>query len=103
MCHICRDSKTHTDHKFRPIDEAAQDHREELQSSLKLLQNKLELVAKVRLKFDQTTKHIKVQARHKERQIKEQFKRLHPFLEDGARMAARREEEEQKSQRMEED
>ncbi|XP_059201663.1 E3 ubiquitin-protein ligase TRIM39-like [Centropristis striata] len=102
VCHICKDSKTHTDHRFRPIDEAAHDHREELQTSLKLLQSKLELVKEVKLKFDQTAEHIKVQARHTEKQINGQFMKLHQFLDDEeeARMAALREEEEQKSQMM---
>uniref|UniRef100_A0AAX7UAP2 B30.2/SPRY domain-containing protein n=1 Tax=Astatotilapia calliptera TaxID=8154 RepID=A0AAX7UAP2_ASTCA len=56
------------------------------------------------LKFDQTAEHIKVQARHTERQIKEQFKKLHQFLaeEEEARLAALREEEEQKSGMMKE-
>ncbi|CAI5670150.1 unnamed protein product [Oreochromis niloticus] len=45
-----------------------------------------------------------VQARHTERQIKEQFKKLHQFLEEEeeARLAALREEEEQKSGMMKE-
>ena len=47
-------------------------------------------------------KHIKVQARFTETQIKEQFKKLHQSLEEEeeARMAALREEEEQKSRMM---
>uniref|UniRef100_A0A3Q3H3J3 Uncharacterized protein n=1 Tax=Labrus bergylta TaxID=56723 RepID=A0A3Q3H3J3_9LABR len=55
--------------------------------------------------FDQTAEHIQVQARHTERQIKEQFKKLHQFLEEEeeARLCALREEEEQKSQRMKEE
>ncbi|XP_023264480.1 nuclear factor 7, brain-like, partial [Seriola lalandi dorsalis] len=46
----------------------------------------------------------KVQAQHTERQIKEQFKKLHQFLEEEeeARITALREEEEQKSQMMKE-
>ncbi|KAF3855646.1 hypothetical protein F7725_016369 [Dissostichus mawsoni] len=28
VCVVCRDSRTHTNHRFRPIDEAAQDLRE---------------------------------------------------------------------------
>ncbi|TKS91491.1 Nuclear factor 7, ovary [Collichthys lucidus] len=102
VCHICRDSKKHTEHRFRPIDEAAQDHREELQTSLKPLKEKLKIFEGVQLKFDQTAEHIKVQARRTERQIKDQFKKLHQFLEEEeeARMAALREEEEQKSQMM---
>ncbi|TKS91510.1 Nuclear factor 7, ovary [Collichthys lucidus] len=102
VCHICRDSKKHTKHRFRPIDEAAQDHREELQTSLKPLKEKLKIFEGVQVKFDQTAEHIKVQARRTERQIKDQFKKLHQFLEEEeeARMAALREEEEQKSQMM---
>ncbi|XP_038547971.1 E3 ubiquitin-protein ligase TRIM39-like [Micropterus salmoides] len=102
VCVICRDSKTHNNHRFRPIDEAAQDHREELQKSLKPLQEKLKLFEQVKGNCDQTAEHIKVQARNTERQIKEQFEKLHQFLqeEEEARIAAVREEEEQKSQTM---
>uniref|UniRef100_A0A668RZP3 RING-type domain-containing protein n=1 Tax=Oreochromis aureus TaxID=47969 RepID=A0A668RZP3_OREAU len=70
VCLICRDSKMHTNHRFRPIQEFC----------------------------DKTAEHIKVQARHTERQIKEHFKRMHQFLqeEEEARITALREEEEQK-------
>ncbi|KAM9441657.1 uncharacterized protein ACWYII_014041 [Salvelinus alpinus] len=46
--------------------------------------------------------HIKSQAQHTERQIKEKFKKLHQFLQDekDAGITALREEEEQKSQMM---
>ncbi|XP_078146391.1 E3 ubiquitin-protein ligase TRIM35-like [Centroberyx gerrardi] len=104
VCLVCRDSETHTNHRFRPIDEAAQDHKEELQKSLKSLKEKLELFNEVKGNCDQTAEHIKVQARHTERQIKEEFKKLHQFLqeEEEARIAALREEEEQKSRTMKE-
>ncbi|XP_078019864.1 E3 ubiquitin-protein ligase TRIM35-like [Epinephelus lanceolatus] len=102
VCIVCRDAKIHSDHRFRPIDEAAQDHREELQKSLKPLQDKLKVFNEVRVNFYQTAQHMKVQARRTERRIKEQFKKLHQFLEEEeeARMAALREEEEQKTQMM---
>ncbi|XP_049894286.1 E3 ubiquitin-protein ligase TRIM35-like isoform X2 [Epinephelus moara] len=104
VCLVCRDSKTHNNHRFRPIDEAAQDHKAELQKSLKTLQEKLKLFEQVKDDFNQTAEHIKVQARHTERLIKEQFKKLHQFLqeEEEARICALREEEEQKSQMMKE-
>ncbi|KAF3855662.1 hypothetical protein F7725_016385 [Dissostichus mawsoni] len=104
VCVVCRDSRTHTNHRFRPIDEAAQDLREELQRSLQPFQEKLKLFERVKVKFDQTAGHMKVQAQHTETQIKEQFKKLHQFLEEEeeARMAALREEEEQKRRMMEE-
>ncbi|XP_028261223.1 nuclear factor 7, ovary-like [Parambassis ranga] len=102
VCLICRDSKAHNNHKFRPIHEFAQEHKNELQKSLKSLQEKLTLFEHVRGNFEQTAEHIQVQARHTERQIKEQFKKLHQFLkeEEEARLSALREEEEQKSSRI---
>ncbi|XP_027135032.1 nuclear factor 7, ovary [Larimichthys crocea] len=104
VCLVCRDSETHTDHRFKPIKEFALDHRKVLQKSLKLLQEKLKLYEQVKGNCDQTAEHIKVQAQHTERQIKEQFEKLHKFLEEEeeTRISALREEEEQKSQMMKE-
>ncbi|XP_047445333.1 uncharacterized protein LOC125010611 [Mugil cephalus] len=104
VCLVCRDSRKHSNHRFSPIDEAAQQHKKNLEETLEPLKKKLKVCEEVKVKFDATEKHIKVQARHTERQIKEQFKKLHQFLaeEEEARMAALREEEEQKSQMMKE-
>ncbi|XP_054879994.1 nuclear factor 7, brain-like [Poeciliopsis prolifica] len=104
VCVVYRDSEKHTNHRFRPIDEAAQQHKKKLQETLEPLKEKLELRKKVQEEFDQTAEHLKVQARHTERQIREQFKQLHQFLaeEEEARLAALREEEEQKRGMMKE-
>ncbi|XP_068578122.1 nuclear factor 7, brain-like [Cebidichthys violaceus] len=104
VCLICRDSEKHSDHRFRPIDEAARQHKKNLQETLEPLKEKLKVFEEVKVKSDQTAEHMKVQARRTERKIKEQFKKLHQFLEEEeeARMAALREEEEQKSQMMKE-
>ncbi|KAF3833520.1 hypothetical protein F7725_024724 [Dissostichus mawsoni] len=98
------DSEEHTDHTIRPIDEAARQHKEELQETLQPFKEKLETFERVKVKFDQTAEHLKDQARHTETQIKEQFKKLHQFLKDEeeARMDALREEEEQKRRMMKE-
>ncbi|XP_033934284.1 nuclear factor 7, brain-like [Pseudochaenichthys georgianus] len=104
VCVVCRDSRIHSDHRFKPIDEAAQDLREELQEALQPLKKKLETFEEVKVKIDQTAEHLKVQARHTETQIKKQFKKLHQFLEEEEedRLAALREEEEQKRRMMKE-
>ncbi|XP_047203918.1 nuclear factor 7, ovary-like [Girardinichthys multiradiatus] len=104
VCLVCRDSEKHTKHRFRPINEAAQQHKKNLQETLEPLKKNLELRKKVQEEFNQTAEHVKVQARHTERLIKEQFKKLHQFLaeEEEARLAALREEEEQKSGMMKE-
>ncbi|CAJ1057974.1 E3 ubiquitin-protein ligase TRIM39-like [Xyrichtys novacula] len=103
-CLVCRDSKIHSNHTFRPMDEAAQGLRDQLQKNLKPLQEKLESLTEIKEDWDQTGNHIKAQAANTERQIKQQFKKLHQFLEEEeeARICALREEEEQKSQRMKE-
>ncbi|XP_030648148.1 uncharacterized protein LOC115828326 [Chanos chanos] len=104
VCVVCQASKKHTHHKFHPIDEAALDKREELKTALKTLQEKLKIFEKVKLTCDQTAQHIKIQAKHTERQINEEFEKLHQFLrdEEAARIAVLREEEEQKSHMMKE-
>ncbi|CAB1418147.1 unnamed protein product [Pleuronectes platessa] len=102
VCVICRDSEKHTGHRFRPIDEAAQQHRKQLQETLEPLKKKLQSFERVKVEFEQTAEHIKAQAGLTETKIKEQFKKLHHFLEkeEEARMAALRKEEEQKSRMM---
>ncbi|XP_039639098.1 zinc-binding protein A33-like [Perca fluviatilis] len=104
VCLVCRDSEKHSNHRFRPIDEAARQHKKKLRETLKPLKEKLKVFEQVKVKFDQTAKHMKVQGRRTEKHIKDQFKKLHQFLEEEeeARMAALRKEEEQKSQRMKE-
>uniref|UniRef100_A0A3B5LCU8 B30.2/SPRY domain-containing protein n=1 Tax=Xiphophorus couchianus TaxID=32473 RepID=A0A3B5LCU8_9TELE len=47
VCLVCRDSEKHTNHRFRPIDEAAQQHKKNLQETLEPLKKKLELRKKV--------------------------------------------------------
>ncbi|XP_008279844.1 nuclear factor 7, ovary-like [Stegastes partitus] len=104
VCLVCRDSEKHTEHRFRPIDEAARDRREELQKTLKPLEKKLKLFKRIKGNFVQTAEHIRVQARHAKREIKKQFKKLHEFLnmEEDERIAAVKDEEKQKREMMKE-
>ncbi|XP_041656037.1 E3 ubiquitin-protein ligase TRIM39-like [Cheilinus undulatus] len=104
VCHVCRDSEKHIKHRFRPIDEIARPFKVKIEESLQPLKDKLEALKGVKVKFDQTEAHIKVQAQNTARQITEQFKKLHQFLaeEEAARLRALREEEKQKMQGMKE-
>nr|XP_046213411.1 nuclear factor 7, brain-like [Oncorhynchus gorbuscha] len=104
ICLVCQVSRKHKDHDCIPVDEAVQDHKEELQTDLMPLQEKLKVFNKVKQTCDQTAVHIKSQAQHTEKQIKKEFEKLHQFLreEEEARIAALKEEEDQKSQKMKE-
>ncbi|XP_076118624.1 zinc-binding protein A33-like [Alosa pseudoharengus] len=102
VCVVCRDARTHRNHTFSPIDEAAGEHRGELRIKLQTFQERLQAFEEVKIFYDQIVTHIKTQVQHTEKQIKEEFEKLHQFLrdEEAARIAALREEEEQKSQMM---
>ncbi|XP_063069998.1 zinc-binding protein A33-like [Engraulis encrasicolus] len=104
VCVVCRDSRKHKNHNFSPIDEAAEERKEELKTALQPLQKELESFEEVQLIWDETAEHIKTQVLNTETQIKQEFEKLHQFLrdEEAARIAALREEEEQKSQMMKE-
>ena len=104
VCLVCLHSATHSGHKFTPVSEFAHDHKKELRQSLRPFQERLKHYERVKGNCVDTAEHIKFQARHTERQIKEKFKKLHQFLEEEeeARISALREEEEQKSQMMKE-
>ncbi|KAL7859090.1 hypothetical protein SRHO_G00142370 [Serrasalmus rhombeus] len=102
VCLVCHLSKTHKDHKCCPVDEVVTEFKDKLKSALKPLQKNLTVLEEAKRDYDQTAAHIKTQAQHTERQIKEEFEKLHQFLrdEEAARIAALKEEEEQKSQMM---
>ncbi|KAI2660938.1 E3 ubiquitin-protein ligase TRIM35 [Labeo rohita] len=103
-CFVCRDSKQHDNHKFRPISEVTSSYKEELNTALKSLQEKLKKRENIKEEFEKTVQHIMSQAEHTERQIKQQFEKLHHFLrdEEEATITALRKEEEQKKQMMKE-
>ncbi|XP_051743928.1 nuclear factor 7, brain-like isoform X2 [Ctenopharyngodon idella] len=104
VCLVCRDSQKHINHTFRPISEVVPSYKDELNTALKSLQEKLKHKENSKRNFEKTVQHIKSQTEHTERQIKQQFEKLHQFLrdEEEATITALREEEEQKNQMMKE-
>ncbi|XP_056128367.1 E3 ubiquitin-protein ligase TRIM39-like [Rhinichthys klamathensis goyatoka] len=104
VCLVCINSQKHDNHKFRPIGEVVSSYKEELNTALKPLQEKLKHKENIKGEFEKTVRHIKSQAEHTEHQIKQQFQKLHQFLrdEEKATITALMEEEDQKKQMMKE-
>uniref|UniRef100_A0A673AQG1 Tripartite motif containing 35-13 n=1 Tax=Sphaeramia orbicularis TaxID=375764 RepID=A0A673AQG1_9TELE len=102
VCLVCRDSRTHKKHTFKPINEAAQDYKDFVKKSLEPLQEKLQRLNQVKVEWDQTAEYISVQAKHTEKQINEEFEKMKEFLlkEERARIDALRNEAQQKSNMM---
>ncbi|XP_076849731.1 E3 ubiquitin-protein ligase TRIM35-like [Brachyhypopomus gauderio] len=102
VCLVCQTSKAHKTHDCCPVDEAVCDFKNKFKTSLKSLQQHLKVLEEDKQVYEKTAAHIKYQAQHTERQIKEEFEKIHQFLrdEEAARIAALKEEEEQKSHMM---
>uniref|UniRef100_A0A672IT67 Uncharacterized protein n=1 Tax=Salarias fasciatus TaxID=181472 RepID=A0A672IT67_SALFA len=79
-CVVCRDSEQHTHHSFRPVDEAAVDQRDALQTALKPLRRRLADVQLAGQKLQRTAEDLEVQARNTERRMKETYEKLRRFL-----------------------
>ncbi|XP_076849998.1 E3 ubiquitin-protein ligase TRIM35-like [Brachyhypopomus gauderio] len=102
VCLVCQISKKHKNHECCPLDEAVSDFKDKLKTSLESLQQHLKVLEEHKQVCEKTAAHIKYQAQHTERQIKEEFEKIYQFLrdEEAARIAALKEEEEQKSHMM---
>uniref|UniRef100_A0A668U7C7 Tripartite motif containing 35-12 n=1 Tax=Oreochromis aureus TaxID=47969 RepID=A0A668U7C7_OREAU len=91
VCPVCEFS-LHQSHKVVPVEEAVSDLKEQLKSDLKSLQDKRNKYKQVEETYNEK------QLLSTERQIRAEFNKLQQFLkeEEESRLAALREEEEQK-------
>ncbi|XP_063346299.1 nuclear factor 7, brain-like [Pelmatolapia mariae] len=97
VCPVC-DFSLHQSHKVVPVEEAVSDLKEQLKSDLKSLQDKRNKYKQVEKTYNEVIQHSKKQLLSTERQIRAEFNKLQQFLkeEEESRLAALREEEEQK-------
>ncbi|XP_040004947.1 nuclear factor 7, brain-like [Xiphias gladius] len=98
VCLVCRDSRQHRDHRFTPVEEAAEIYRDDLVESLKPLREKVKLYNEVKAKWEKTQEGIRNQAQDTEMKVREEFRVLREFLEteEEVRIAALKEEGELK-------
>ncbi|KAL4000495.1 granulocyte colony-stimulating factor [Sarotherodon galilaeus] len=97
VCTVC-EFPYHQSHKVVPVEEAVSDLKEQLKSDLRSLQDKRNKYKQVEETYNEMREHIKKQLLSTERQIRAEFNKLQQFLkeEEESRLAALREEEEQK-------
>ncbi|KAI4892593.1 hypothetical protein NFI96_025835 [Prochilodus magdalenae] len=92
----------HQNHSFCSINKAAGPRKEKLKTHLKHLEAKLKTFKTVKDINVQEAAHIELQAQDTEKQIQEEFEKLHQFLreEEEAAIAALQKEEVEKSQKI---
>ncbi|XP_064414330.1 E3 ubiquitin-protein ligase TRIM39-like [Latimeria chalumnae] len=107
ICVKCVILKKHKNHEFLSIKEASQPLKEELKNSLKPLQDTHQKIAELKERYRGNLNNIHDQADKTEKQIKEDFVKLHIFLHEEeknllADLKKEKEEKEQKMRAMEE-
>uniref|UniRef100_H2ZZU7 RING-type E3 ubiquitin transferase n=2 Tax=Latimeria chalumnae TaxID=7897 RepID=H2ZZU7_LATCH len=107
ICLVCEKSRKHKNHEFLPVEEAAQEFKEELKKSLKPLQDTQRKIAELKEKYRGNLNNIHDQADKAEKQIKEDFVKLHHFLHEEEKnllsdLKKEKKEKEQKMRAMEE-
>ncbi|XP_067427119.1 nuclear factor 7, brain-like [Thunnus thynnus] len=97
VCPVCEFS-LHQSHKLVPVEQAVSDLKDQLKSDLESLQDKRDKYKQVEKTYNEMVEHSKKQLLSTEKQIRAEFNKLHQFLkeEEESRLAALREEEEQK-------
>ncbi|XP_067427787.1 zinc-binding protein A33-like, partial [Thunnus thynnus] len=97
VCPVCEFS-LHQSHKLVPVEQAVSNLKDQLKSDLKSLQDKRNKYKQVEETYNEMVEHSKSQLLSTEKQIRAEFNKLHQFLkeEEESRLAALREEEEQK-------
>ncbi|XP_062273905.1 zinc-binding protein A33-like [Scomber scombrus] len=101
VCPVCEVS-LHHGHKVVPVEEAVSDLKDQLRSDLKPLQDKKDTCKQVEKTYNEMIQHSMKQLLSTEKQIRAVFNKLHQFLreEEESRLAALKEEEEQKGKTM---
>uniref|UniRef100_A0AAV2J1Z9 Uncharacterized protein n=1 Tax=Knipowitschia caucasica TaxID=637954 RepID=A0AAV2J1Z9_KNICA len=82
VCLVCRDSERHVGHHFRPLDEAATQHRQKLMDLTRPLRDKMDKIQKIQVEYERTLEHVSAQAHRSEQQIRCEFEALHRFLRE---------------------
>ncbi|KAG7505131.1 tripartite motif-containing protein 35-like [Solea senegalensis] len=102
LCCVCHTSKKHQGHQVCPLDEGAQDLKEDLKKDLIPLKKNLRLLYQAKQECDDTTVYMKNQTQATEKQIREEFEELRQFLqrEEAARLANLQQEDTEKKELM---
>nr|XP_046164869.1 E3 ubiquitin-protein ligase TRIM39-like [Oncorhynchus gorbuscha]XP_046164870.1 E3 ubiquitin-protein ligase TRIM39-like [Oncorhynchus gorbuscha] len=81
VCFVCQTSRKHKKHSFCPIDEAAQDYKDELKTALQPLQEKLKIFNIVKVTCDRTAEHTQARPRLQKSKLRRSLRSFTSFYE----------------------
>lgn len=82
ICLVCQLSREHKVHRCCPVEEAAQQKKDEFHTILDTLRKKVRAMSKTKHQWEETKNYLKIQGCQIEKAIKEEFLQLHQFLKD---------------------
>ncbi|XP_044839689.1 zinc finger protein RFP-like [Mauremys mutica] len=86
MCMVCHLSRDHKDHTVVPIEEAAEDYKDQIQSRLEILKKEREEIQSFKLTGESKSQELLKQLQTEKQKIVSEFQRLRQFLEEQARL-----------------
>nr|XP_032645704.1 zinc finger protein RFP-like [Chelonoidis abingdonii] len=86
ICVICRDSRAHRTHTVVPIQEAAQEYKEKVQSQLKTLKEEREKLLGLKVTGEGKSQEYLKQTQTERQKIVSEFQQLRQFLKEQERL-----------------
>ncbi|CAM5158626.1 unnamed protein product [Eretmochelys imbricata] len=86
ICVICRESRAHRTHRVVPIQEAAQEYKENIQAHLKTLREEREKLLGLKVAGEERSREYLKQTETKRQKIMSEFQQLRQFLEEQERL-----------------
>ncbi|XP_039373017.1 E3 ubiquitin-protein ligase TRIM41-like [Mauremys reevesii] len=86
ICLLCRESRSHKEHRVAPADEAAQDYKAQIQSHLDILKEEREKIRLFKLSGENECQELLKQLQTEKQKIVSEFQQLRQFLEEQERL-----------------
>ncbi|XP_026515467.1 E3 ubiquitin-protein ligase TRIM41-like [Terrapene carolina triunguis] len=86
ICVVCRESRSHKEHSMVPIEEAALDYKDQIQSRLESLKKEREEILSFKSSGEHKSQELLKQLKRERQKIVSDFQQLHQFLKEQERL-----------------
>ncbi|XP_065420161.1 zinc finger protein RFP-like isoform X2 [Chrysemys picta bellii] len=86
ICLVCHLSRDHREHTVVPVEEAAEDYKDQIRSRLEILKKEREVILSFKLSGENKSHELLKQLETEKQKIVSEFQQLHQFLEEQERL-----------------